>query len=83
MWIIGAIILLAALVCVLGTLSKLDELDDLREQLDKREVQLDERANRLAADEQTITLEWQMLRKAKEELRNEKRTAQPTDDSGH
>ena len=45
---------------------KMGELDELQEQLDKYSVHLDERANRLAADEQT-TIE--LNRQLKAELK--------------
>ena len=82
MFTIGLLFALVGLLCVLWALYHQDKLDDIREELDKREIQLDERANRLAADEATLTQEWQMLRKAKEEI-YDKRTAQPTDNPGH
>jgi len=81
---IGLIFALLGVVCMLRALYHQDKLDEIREELDKREVQLDERANRLAADEQTLIQEWQLLRKAKEEMiEHAKRTARSTDHTRH
>ena len=82
MFTIGLISILIGVLCVLWVLKRQDDLDELIEELDKREIQLDERANRLAADEATLTWEWQMLRKAREEI-YDKRTTRSTDNSGH
>ena len=80
MWILGCIIFLAGMLCLLYALGKQDELEDFKEELDKREIALDERANRIAADEATLTQEWQILRKAKQEMEEHaKRTARSTD----
>ena len=50
-----------------------ESLDEWQEELDKYSVHLDERANRIAADEATLTGEWKALQKAKEEIgRDEK-----------
>ena len=75
---IGLFFILVGVLCVLWALKRQDDLDELIDELDKREIALDERANRIAADEATLTLEWQMLRKAKEEL-YDKRFVRPTD----
>ena len=84
MFTIGLLFTLIGVLCVLWALKRQDDLDELVEELDKREVALDERANRIAADEATLTNEWQMLRKAKEEFEYyEKRTARSTDDTRH
>ena len=83
MFTIGLLLALIGVLCVLWALKRQDDLDELIEELDKREVALDERANRISADEQTLSQEWLMLKKAKEELNYDKRFAEPTDDSGH
>ena len=69
MWILGCIIFLAGMFCLLYALGKQDELEDFKEELDKREIALDERANRIAADEQTLISEWGELRKAREDMK--------------
>ena len=81
---IGLFFILVGVLCILWALKRQDDLDELIDELDKREIALDERANRIAADEATLTLEWQMLRKAKEELEyHEKRTAKSADNTRH
>lgn len=47
------IFVLATLILLAWVIFKMGELDELKEELDKYSVYLDERANRLAADEQT------------------------------
>ena len=51
------LVLVIFVICVFVLLTwvilKMGELDELKEELDKYSVHLDERANRLAADEQT------------------------------
>ena len=83
MFTIGLISILIGVLCVLWALKRQDDLDELVEELDKREVALDERANRISADEQTLSQEWLMLKKAKKELNYEKRFVESTDSSGH
>ena len=79
MFTIGLLLALAGVLCILWALKRQDELDELIEDLNKWEMHLNGRANKLAADEQTLTQEWQMLKKAREEL-YDKRTAEPTDE---
>jgi len=77
---VGLLLALVGVLCVLWALYHQDKLDDIRDELDKREIQLDERANRIAADEATLTQEWQILRKAKQEMEEHaKRTARSID----
>ena len=84
MWILGCIIFLAGMFCLMWALGIQDEMGELKEELDKREVALDERANRLAADEATLIQEWQLLRKAKQEMEEHaKRTARSADHTRH
>ena len=66
--ILGIIVVLAAIFGVLWTFYRQDELDEREEELDKMSVHLDERANRIAAEEETIKLEWKCLRQAKDML---------------
>ena len=65
---ITLIFILVAALCVLWALKKQDELSELKEELDKYSLHLDERANRIAADEQTLRSEWETLRKARASL---------------
>lgn len=60
-------------IVVLGygakTMCRADELDEYREELDKYSVHLDERANKLAADEQQIR---QLYKELRQELNKRK-----------
>jgi len=51
---ITLIIILVATLCVLWALKRQDELSELKEELDKYSLHLDERANQLAADEAVV-----------------------------
>ena len=51
---ITLIFILVAALCVLWALKKQDELSELKEELDKYSLHLDERANQLAADEAVV-----------------------------
>ena len=62
---ITLIAILVAALCVLWALKRQDELSDLKEELDKYSSHLDERANRIAADEQTLLSELDDLRRAR------------------
>lgn len=62
------LLVLAAILCIAWTVYRQEQLDELEEELEKISVHLDERANRIAADEQTLKNEWAMLRKATEEI---------------
>jgi len=66
------IVVLAAVICVLWTVHRQDELDERQEELDKYSIHLDERANILAADEATCRDMNLMLR---EELKKKNRDA--------
>lgn len=64
MWtILGIIVVFAGIIGVLWTIYRQDELDEREEELDKYSVHLDERANRLAADEETCKLMFMQLKK--------------------
>ena len=60
-------------IIVLGygakTMMRSDELDEFQEELDKYSVHLDERANKLAADEATIQ---QLYKELRQELNRRK-----------
>lgn len=60
-------------IIVLGygakTMMRSDELDEFQEELDKYSVHLDERANKLAADEATIR---QLYKELRQELNRRK-----------
>lgn len=64
-------------IIVLGygakTMMRSDELDDYRDELDKYSVHLDERANKLAADEQQIL---QLYKELRQELNRRKSDGQ-------
>lgn len=83
--LIIAAILAAFAVCMSFFLSyRSDVLDDKEEELSKFSVHLDERANRIAADEATLSNEWLLLKEAKKELDyHAKRTTRSTDNPGH
>ena len=70
--ILGIIVVLSAVVGILWALNRQDELDEREEELDKMSVHLDERANRIAAEEETIKLEWKYLRQAKDMLEKQR-----------
>lgn len=67
--ILGIIVVLAGIFGVLWTVHRQDELDEREEELDKYSIHLDERANRLAADEaacREMNLRLRQLLKEKE-----------------
>ena len=67
--ILGIIVVLAGIFGVLWTVHRQDELDEREEDLDKYSIHLDERANRLAADEadcREMNLRLRQLLKEKE-----------------
>ena len=66
------IVVLAAIFGVLWTVHRQDELDERQDELDKYSIHLDERANRLAADEETCRGMNLMLR---ESLKQQKRNS--------
>jgi len=54
MWTtLGIIVVLAGILGVAWTIYRQEELDEREEELDKYSVHLDERANKLSADEET------------------------------
>ena len=59
------IVVLAAIIAILWAVHRMDELDDLEAELTAQSLALDERANRIAADEQTLLGEWEALRQAR------------------
>lgn len=66
--ILLAIVALAAVIGNLRAFYRQDLLDDREKDLDEYSAQLDERANRIAAEEQTLKSEWLALRQAREEI---------------
>lgn len=61
--ILGIIVVLAAIIGILWTVHRQDELDEREEELNQISIDLDGRANRLAADEETVRgLELQLRR---------------------
>ena len=66
--ILAIIVVLAAIIGILWTVHRQDELDDMEAELTAQSLALDERANRIAADEQTLRSEWEALRKARASL---------------
>lgn len=78
--ILGIIVVLAAIIGILWTVHRQDELDDMEAELTAQSLALDERANRIAAEEQTIRGEWESLRKAHDEIVGKKadKTITPT-----
>lgn len=66
--ILAIIVVLAGILGVLWTINRQEELDDREAELTAQSLALDERANRIAADEQTLKSEWAMLRKARASL---------------
>ena len=62
------ILVLSAVIGILWALNRQDELDEREEELDKMSVHLDERANRIAAEEEIIKNEWKYIRMAKDML---------------
>ena len=74
MIIIYAMLAIIAIVVILGVawvFYRSEQLDEWEEELDKMTVHLNERANRIAAEEQTLKSEWRALRQAKEALDKE------------
>lgn len=66
--ILLAIVALAAVIGNLRAFYRQDLLDDREKDLDEYSAQLDERANRIAAEEETLKSEWLALRQAREEI---------------
>ncbi len=66
--ILLAIVALAAVIGNLRAFYRQGLLDDREEDLDEYSAQLDERANRIAAEEETIKSEWIALRQARKEI---------------
>lgn len=62
--ILAIIVVLAGILGVLWTINRQEELDDREAELTAQSLALDERANRIAADEQTLLGEWEALRQA-------------------
>lgn len=69
--ILLAIIALSAVIGNLRAFYRQSLLDDREEDLDEYSAQLDERANRIAAEEETLKSEWIALRQAREALEKE------------
>ena len=68
MTIILIIFVLATLILLAWVILKMDELDEWQDNLDKYSVHLDERANRIAVDEQSIV---NLLKQLKNETNNQ------------
>ena len=66
--ILLAIVALAAVIGNLRAFYRQSLLDDREEDLDEYSAQLDERANRIAAEEETLKSEWIALRQARKEI---------------
>ena len=66
--ILLAIVALAAVIGNLRAFYRQGLLDDREKDLEEYSAQLDERANRIAAEEQTLKSEWLALRQAREEI---------------
>ena len=66
---VTGILVLGVIAGIAYIVWRADELDEWEEELEKFSVHLDERANRIAADEATLTEEWKNLRAAAEEIR--------------
>ena len=66
--ILLAIVALAAVIGNLRAFYRQGLLDDREEDLDEYSAQLDERANRIAAEEETLKSEWIALRQARKEI---------------
>ena len=62
------IVVLAAVIAILWTVHRQDELDDREAELEAQSLSLDERANRIAADEETLRSEWKCLQQASEKI---------------
>ena len=60
------LLVLAALFCIVWTVHRQDELDEREEELEQISIDLDERANRIAADEETLK---SMFKQLQEELK--------------
>lgn len=65
-----AIIVIAVLIAIAWVVNRSEAIDEEKEELDKMSVHLDGRANRIAAEEQTLNSEWQLLRMAKDAIDN-------------
>ena len=62
------LLVLAALFCIVWTVHRQDELDEREAELEAQPLSLDERANRIAADEETLRSEWKCLQQASEKI---------------
>jgi len=65
-----AVIAVVVIIGIAWVISRSEALDEQQMELDKMSVHLDGRANRIAADEQTLQSEWQSLREAKAAIDN-------------
>ena len=64
--ILGILVVLVSVIGLLWTVHRMDELDEREEELEQISLDLDGRANRIAAEEETINMQWAELRKARE-----------------
>ena len=80
-YILLAIITAVVIIGAAWVFNRSYALDERQSELDKYSVHLDERDNRIAADEQTIRGEWESLRKAHNEIIGKKadKTTTPTE----
>jgi len=75
MIIIYAMLAIIAIIVILGiawVFYRSEELDEWEEELDKMTIHLDGRANRIAAEEETLKMQWAELRRAKESIEKER-----------
>jgi len=74
MIIIYAMLAVIAIIVILGiawVFYRSEQLDEWEEELDKMTIHLDGRANRIAAEEETLKAEWAALRQAKKAIEKE------------
>ena len=75
MIIIYTLLAAVAIVVVLGiawVFYRAEMLDEWEEELDKMTEHLNGRANRIAAEEETLNMQWAELRRAKESIEKER-----------
>ena len=67
-----ALIAVAAIIGILWTVYRQEHLDEREKELEQISIDLDGRANRIAAEEETIKSEWAALRQARKAVIMEK-----------
>jgi len=70
--VIAAILAAYAVAMSFRNTFRSETLDDKEKELEKISADLDERANRIAAEEETLKMQWAELRQAKEHLKKER-----------